>query len=272
MNNILICADGGCSGHFLACLIRSMWDDKFFENYPIPTNGSCDTISHAGCLHIDYALVEQKLNLYPEREEAMSLILDAVVSPENTYGKFLKENFKQYDYINVLHYWKKPNLEKLLEIHNVKIIHVRVDQKDLKRIAFNKIYKNITNNIDYSQIGMSAVKTNLKGLLTWAGITDHIEEINNINSMKDLSSKIKLDLIEAWAKKVELSSSINEPPNPNHKLLVLQFDDIMNNKEKIMNDLATFTNSKVDETTKRMYTDYLSKQPTMEYFLNNATN
>jgi hypothetical protein len=266
----IICAEGGCSGHFIACLIRSMWDDKFFENNYIPSNGSCDNISNAGCLHADYALADKKIDVYPERPEAAEIILDAIKNPESTYVKFFNSYIKEYDHLNVLHYWNKTNIENFLSVPNVKVILVRAHEKDYKQIAVNKISKNFTNEIDYTKIDINIVKSSLRRLLTWAELTDNLAELETMKTMQDVSFKIKLDLVQAWEKYISIRSIKNELPESNPKLLVLYFDDILNNKETVMNELAAFVNSTVDNSTKNMYNDYLAKQPSIESFLNNA--
>ena len=266
----IICAEGGCSGHFIACLIRTMWDDKFFENNYIPSNGSCDTISRAGCLHADYALTKKKIDVYPERAEAAAIMFDAIKDPDNSYVEFFDEYLKQYDHLNVLHYWNKANIENLLSVPNVKVILVRAHEKDYRQIAINKISKNFTNEIDYTKISIDVVRSSFKSLLTWAEKTNNINELEYMNSMKDVSVNIKIDLIDAWEKYISVRSIKNELPEADPKLLVLYFDDIINNKEMVMSKLSEFTKSYIDISTKNMYNDYLAKQPTMESLLKNA--
>jgi len=269
-NNYIICADGGCAGHFIACLIRSMWDNNFFEDNPIPANGSCDNISRAGCLHADYALTRKKMDVYPERTEAAAMILDAIKDPENTYVEFFDSYLKQYDHLNVLHYWNKEHITSFLTVPNVKIILVRAHEKDYKQIAVNKISKNFTNEIDYTKINIEVIKNSLKGLLTWAGLTSNFAEIDSMNSMSSISFKVKQDLVFAWEKYIAFRSNKYELPDPNPNILTLYFDDIINNKEMVMTELSRFTNSNIDSSTEKMYNDYLTKQPKIEDFLNNA--
>lgn len=266
----IICAEGGCSGHFIACLIRTMWDNEFFVNNYIPSNGSCDNISRAGCLHADYALTKKRIDVYPERPEAAAIMLDAIKDPDNTYVEFFDRYLKQYDHLNVLHYWNKQNIENFLSVPNVKIILVRAHEKDYKQIAVNKISKNFTNEIDYTKISIDVVKSSFRGLLTWAELIDNLEELENIKTMQNVSLKIKLDLVRAWEKYMSVRSTKNELPDPNPKLLTLYFDDIINNKEMVMSKLSELTKSPIDISTKNMYNDYLGKQPTMESLLKNA--
>jgi hypothetical protein len=267
---VIVLAEGGVGGNFICTLLKTLHVPSWFDNVKMPSHGSMDLIAGAGSLVYNYYMAERKDTVYPEREEAMDLIMYAFRNPETTYKPYLSEYEKQFHEIHTMHYQWQKNIYKFLSLTNTKIIFVRYDANDYKRIAVNKITKNFTSEANLSdEVSIGHKKRGYSDLLIWAGLSnsDLIDELGSLSQL-DLASMSKslIDtLIRAWEIYLD-KRSVWCNPVPHKNMIVLNFNDIYFNKEIIMESLAEFAGLPINDTTRSIYDDYLANQPNIDLY------
>ena len=162
-----------------------------------------------------------------------------------------------FDHLNTFHYLDKNNINKFLTVKDVKIIYVIMELDDSDLIALNKISKNFDNDFPLELV-KNAFRNTVK---------NNIEEYDKLTDFDTMSDNLKKKLISDFSDKMKKRSLLPLPDNT-ERILFLKFKDVINDKDKILKDLSTFTNSKVNETTIDFYQRYLNKQPTMKSVYN----
>lgn len=257
---VIILAEGGVCGNFICTLLQTLHAPSLFDNIKVPGHGSMDLISGGGSFY-DY-MNEKKDTIYPERDEAMDLIMYAFRNPETTHKPYLTEYQKQFHEVHVLHYYWQQNIYKFLSLPNTKIIFIRYDANDYKRIAVNKITKNFTDEffIDHKKRGY-------EDLLIWTSLSnsDLINELRSLPNLK-LASKLLINtLIRAWEIYLDERSQWCNPM-PHKNMIVLNFNDIYFNKEIIIESLSEFAGLPINDTTRLIYDNYLANQPNIDLY------
>ena len=259
MTHYLILAEGGCYGHFLACVIRSMWNLKFTEQAKISNSGSCDFISGANSI---FRLIQQvhRYTVYPENAPVAEHIVRVLETKE--YMSLIEDEHLNYDHLNTFHYIKNDSVDKFLTVDNVKIIYVVTEKDDYRLIALNKISKNFDNNHPIDE-----VKNSYRPLLHRFGNSSVQEEFDKLTDFNNMSNELKKNLVFAWEKKLYYATK--EQRYPNERILLVKLKDIINNKNKVLQDLANFTNSEINDTSVVFYKQYLESQKKVWDYVNN---
>lgn len=267
---VIVLAEGGVCGNFICTLLKTLHAPSWFDNITVPGHGSMDLIADAGSLVYNYYMEERKDTIYPEREEAMDLIMYAFRNPETTYKPYLSEYDKQFHEMHTMHYHWQKNIYKFLSLPNTKIIFVRYDANDCKRIAVNKMTKNLTAEANLSdEVSIGHKKRGFEDLLVWAGLSnsDLIDELRSLPQL-DLASMSK-SLIDTLIRSYEIyieKRSVWCNPMPHKNMIILNFNDIYFNKEIIMKSLSEFTELPINDTTRSIYDNYLANQPNIDLY------
>lgn len=263
---VIILAEGGACGHFICTLLQTLHVPEIFPTLEMPEHGSMDLIAEIGSLTYKYSLDENKFHIYPEREEAMDLIMYAFNNPDSTYKPYQRDYEKKFHEIHVIHYQWKDNIDKFLSLPNTRVIFVRYDLEDAKRIAVNKITKNF--NIEAmatDEFARSRSRSHYYSLLKWAKFDEAAEELKSLNSVKEVSKSLIDTLIKAWQHYITLRQ-VWCSPEPHENLTILNFNDLYFNKEIIMQSLSEFTGLPINKSTHALYDKYLSKQPNIDLY------
>ena len=264
---VIVLAEGGVCGNFICTLLKTLHVPSWFDNVTVPGRGNMDSIAAADLIY-NYYMEERKDTIYPEREEAMDLIMYAFRNPETTYKSYLTEYEKQFHEVHTMHYQWQKNIYKFLSLPNTKIIFVRYGANDYKRIAVNKITKNFTSEENVSDgVSINHRKKGFEDLLIGAGLSTS-DLINELRSLPDigLASKPLLNtLIQAWKIYIDKRSQWCNPV-PHKNMIVLNFNDIYFNKEIIMESLSEFAGLPINDTTRSIYDDYLANQPNIDLY------
>jgi hypothetical protein len=256
MKQILICAEGGCCGNFIASLIRTMQDPNIYKNnetLDITGAGSCDRMSMAGSINADYIVGVLNMQTYPESLKGGWIVYHALA--QKSYFKVLSHWQKQHDTINVLHYWNPENIKKFLSIDDVRIIMIRTHEKDYRLVAINKINKNFDASND---INLLDYKSGYKVLLEKYNIDTN--EFDILTTLNDLPISIKEQLYSVWEDVIRLRSKDNPIPDANDKLDILYVDDIYNNREKVISLISQVMDLEPNASTYKLYDDYMLAQ------------
>lgn len=263
---VIILAEGGACGHFICTLLQTLHVPEIFPTLEMPEHGSMDLIAGIGSLTHKFFVGEKKFSIYPERDEAMDLIMNAFNNPESTYKKYQNNYEKQYHEIHVIHYQWQENIDKFLSLPDTKIIFVNYFSEDYKRIAVNKILKNFTiEAMAIDENSKIAVKQQYSGLLRWAEFNEAADDLNSLDNVADASKSLIGILISAWEKYLKARSMWN-CPNPHNNMIFLNFNDLYFNKEIIMQSLSDFAGLPINDSTRSVYNNYLAKQPNIELY------
>ena len=267
---VIILAEGGVCGHFICTLLQTMHVPEWFSNVKVPDDGCMDPIAEAGSLVTNYLQTKKQHVIYPEREESMDLIMHSFKNPETTYKPYQSEYEKQFHEVHVLHYQWQWHVLKFLFLPNTKIIFIRYDADDYKRIAVNKITKNFSKE---SAITEPPDRFNFRkakyaaDLLDWAGLSnsDLIDELHALTNLDQASKSLTNALIHAWEIYID-RRSVHCNPRPHKNMLILNFNDIYVNKEIIMESLSEFSGLPINDTTRSIYDNYLANQPNIDLY------
>jgi hypothetical protein len=268
MKQILICAEGGCCGNFIASLIRTMQDPNIYKNNEtlgISGIGSCDHMACAGSIGTDYLANTLKIYPYPETTMGGWLIYHTLA--QKSYFKVLSDWEKQHDTINVLHYWEPENIKKFLSIDDVHVIMVRVHEKDYRLVAINKINKNFDVSNDRNLL---AYKAAYKGLLEIYGHDS--TGLDFLTTLDDLPISIKELLYNAWEDIIRKRSEGTPIPDHDNKLNILYVDDIYNNREKVISLISQVMNLEANNNTYKLYDDYMLAQQDILNYIEKTKN
>lgn len=241
-----------------------MADPTFYKNYGrITSHGSCDAMSGGMRLSYDYPFAVFGHAIYPENEHNVKIVVDAVRDPDNTYGKFILDHEKDFDFdITTIHYRKTDTIEKLLESQNVNVIYVTYTAKDIKLITTNCIYKIIEQERAQSNITIDYFKE----LLTMYQLTEHIDELEQTQGLYNLSNSLMDKIIEAHS---TLMIHHRKPGIiENHERLIkLPFSLMYSDRLAFLELLQSFTKLEVNESTHLLYEDYMiAQQPILKKF------
>ena len=256
---IVVCAEGGCAGNFVATLIRTMEDPGHFAQHGhlISENGSCDFTSFAAWLHYDYLFERKKIKVYPENPTGFENVMSALLDPENTYEKCAPNGFQNRKFLlSVLHYWDPDNIKRMLSIPNLYVILVRCKEEDTDLAVYNKLFKNFEKGRAY----------NIKHLL-WShyddlilnGRTDLANKLLSVNDMTAIPEDILDWLINQKRKYMEYRNKL-PLPEPNSKLLTLYLDELYNNREDLINKISNFVELNKNDSTEDLYEEYMKSQ------------
>ena len=263
---VIILAEGGACGHFICTLLQSFHVPDMLEKLEMPDHGSMDLIAEIGSLTYRYSLEENKFHIYPEREEAMDLIMHAFNNPDSTYKPYQNSYEKEFHEIHVIHYQWQDNINKFLSLPNTRVIFVRYDVEDAKRIAVNKITKNFNIEAMASdEFARSRSRSHYYDLLKWAKFDEAADELNSIKTVEEASKSLIDTLIKAWQHYITLRQ-IWCSPTPHKNLTILNFNDLYFNKEVVIQTLSEFTNLPINNSTQVLYDKYLSKQPNIDLY------
>ena len=223
---VIILAEGGACGHFICTLLQTFHIPDILEKLEMPDHGSMDLIAEIGSLTYKYSLEENKFHIYPEREEAMDLIMHAFNNPDNTYKPYQRDYEKKFHEVHVIHYQWKDNIDKFLSLPNTRVIFVRYDLEDAKRIAVNKILKNFSiEAMATDEVSKASVKKQYGDVLDWAGFIDAANKLRSLDNVADANKKLIGDLIASWQKYITLRQ-VWCSPTLHENLTVLNFNDL----------------------------------------------
>jgi len=270
MKQILICAEGGCCGNFIASLIRTMQNPNMHitdKHYGISAKGSCDHMAGAGSIVTDYLTNTLNIYPYPESLKGAWLIYHTLDQAETTYFKVLSDWEKQHDTINVLHYWNPEHIKKFLSIDDVHIILIRVHEKDYSLVAVNKINKNFDISNDKNLL---SYKSAYKGLLESYG--HDTNEFDFLTTLDDLPISTKELLYKAWEDVIRKKSEEYAVPDATDKLDILYVDDIYNNREKVISLISRVMNLPANAGTYKLYDDYILAQKDILNYIEKTNN
>ena len=269
MNNILICADGGASGNFIGTLIRLFKNPRHLEdfNLTLPNDGCADTLSGAASLQ-SYTVKELGVNIYPERSQGADIVCTALSTVDLTSHGW--RELAQDLQINVIHYVQPVHINRFLNIDNLRVILIRTKASDADQVAINKLSKNFflsTQNLILSLKSLELTKQHL-----YASLREHLldasaEYIKTAESLENLPRQVKADLMYSWGSHVRRRSTI-PLPDPHERLLTMYFDEIMTQQDMIIDKIGQFIGCSSNDNLLQFYNEYLSKQPTIESYLN----
>lgn len=271
LNNIfLVCGEGGSSPHFIASLLRTMHDDTFYDNSKgIGKMGVCDGMSNSELL-MGYYERNLQIDLMPEHEDGSDRVYRDLINFDSTILTYIdseleRKNLKDNLHAYVIHYVKKSSIEKFLTVSNIKLILIKVDEQDFKQTAINKFLKSFVDN-NMEGDSKERLTPMLKGLLIWNNKLETAESITR-KEWHELKLNEVNDILDSWIALME--KRMSDIYQGNHSnLLSLNFNDMMNNQEKTMKQLADFSGMNINSSTISLYSDYLKKQPTMSNVYN----
>jgi len=264
----LVCGEGGTSPHFIASLLRTMHDNEFYDNSKgIGKMGVCDGMSNSELL-MGYYERQLQIDLMPEHEAGSARVYNDLTDFDNTILTYVKseltrKNLSLDDILHayVIHYIKQDSIEKFLTIPNLKLILIKVDEQDYLQTAINKFLKSFVDN-NMEGDSKDRLAPMLKSLLVWNSKLATAESFM-AKSWSELTLDEVNDILDSWVALMEKRMTSIYQGNDD-KLLTLNFSDMMNNKEKTMQDIAEFTGLTINTSTQTLYEDYLKKQPTMQ--------
>lgn len=268
---VIILAEGGACGNFIATLLQTFHVPNILDSLEMPDNGSMDQTAGIGSLTYKYFIIEKKFSIYPEHAEgAMDLVMNAFNNPADTYKRYQSDYEKEFQEIHVIHYQRPENINKFLSLTNTKVIFVRYDPEDSKRIAVNKISKTFSIHRGESIVTkefFKVVKNQYGALLDRAELTESANKLRSLDEFSDVSKDKELinALIVAWQKYISVRQQFCSP-SPHENLTILNFNDLYFNKEAIIQSLSEFTNLPINNGIQILYNKYLLKQPNITLY------
>jgi len=213
----------------------------------IPSDGCCDHISNA--LYLFTTFRQQKISLFPETASAADKLVDFLT----------KEDAGQ---INIIHFIKADSINKFLTIPDLEVIYINHSEQDRQQIAINKIIKNFIMR-DFN-LGKTVIEAAVKHK-QHVYLRDIADYLNQANTLKNMPVPLKQKMITAWAE--DLKQSYEEITSSHDRLLTLEFNDIMTNPRRVIDQLCQITGLDSSDELLDFYTEYLSKQPNIDYYL-----
>lgn len=254
--NYFICAEGGCCGHFLATLIRIMQaPNANLDRFKISSAGSCDHCSSTALLS-KYLKENFNTELYSQNDKAFNLIV-RTFEKKIPIDKYINPEVRDLDVISVLHYFEKSQIQTLLSLPNTRVIFVDVDPWDYKLAAVNKTVKNF--EIEHNS-NFDAVKKYRAEMLKVMGRQDYVEELLALKSITDVPDYIVDVIIEYWERRFQRLFNNPNKIKQQDNLLIVNFGDIYRDKNKIITELAKFTQLDVIPFVDTFYNKYLQAQ------------
>jgi ATP-dependent Clp protease adapter protein ClpS len=247
MNNVLICYPGGTGGNFIACLLRIFIDPSFYKKDMIPSDGCCDNLSQGHSLQS--TAHNQGISLFPESGQTVSAIISLLGQVSQC--------------IHTIHFIKSSSIEQFLTVPTVQVIYITHEESDQEQIAINKILKNfIVKDVERAKnIMITAFKK-----LNHANLKDTVDYLSTATTLEHLPDNIKEDLLQAWCQNLKYARQ--EVIDPHDRLLTIAFNDIMNNPDYVIESIGKFIDCSSNDNLLQFYNEYISKQPTVESYLN----
>lgn len=268
----LVCGEGGTSPHFIASLLRTMHNNTFYDNSKgIGKMGVCDGMSNSELL-MGYYERNLQIDLMPEHTEGSNRVCNDLINFDSTIltyikSELIKKNLNLEDTLHayVIHYICQDSIEKFLAVPDIKLILIKVDEQDYLQTSINKFLKSfVDNNMEGDTKDRLAPM--LKSLLIWNGKIETADSFMK-KEWAELTLQEVNDILDSWTiymeKRMEKIYS-----NTHDRILTLNFNDMMHNKEKTMKQLSDFSSMSINDSTKLFYDDYLKKQPTMSNVYN----
>lgn len=245
------------------------------EHGKITSRGSCDHMSGGMRLSHDYAHDAFGHTFYPENKENVDRVSNALSDPDNTYAKFLSPHENEFEFhITTIHYYKLSSIKKFLENQNVHIIYVTFENQDISLIARNFIYKIL--EIERGSLSVTEGKTEynvkfdyFKELLTDFQQYDKLAKLEKLEHLHELSGSLLDDIMNYHIikKAMFVQSKIQKQSEPHDRLVKLPFNLIYSDKDAIIEILSNFTKLTANESTYRLYEDYmLAQEPILNKF------
>jgi hypothetical protein len=261
MNNILICADGGAASNFIAALLRLFKNPNYLQdfNLTLPDNGCCDYMGSAALF--EYLRQNIKTSIAPERSQGADIIYNALAHVD--LKKYSWKELVDEPTVDILHYVEPAHINRFLTIDNLNVILIKTKKSDDERVAINKLIKNyFVKNPD-----MDRFKEHIVQQLIWNKFHNSAEYIKSIDNLNNIPQQVKKDILACWVDHVRRRSSIPLPA-PHEKLLILYFDEVMNQRDMVIDKIGKFIGCSSNDNLLQFYNEYLSKHPTMESYLN----
>jgi hypothetical protein len=266
LNNIfLVCGEGGSSPHFIASLLRTMHDYSFYDNSKgIGKMGVCDGMSNSELL-MGYYEQNLQIDLMPEHELGSDRVYNDLLNFDDTIQTYInseleRKNLKDNLHAYVIHYIKQSSIEKFLTVPNIQLILIKVNEQDFKQTAINKFLKSFVDN-NMEGDSKDRLAPMLRSLLIWNNKLTTAESVIH-KQWHELSLNEVNDILDSWIALME-KRMISIYQGNHSNLLSLNFNDMMNAQEGTMQKLADFVGMSVNDSTKKLYDEYLKKQPTM---------
>ena len=241
----------------------------------ITSRGSCDHMSGGMRLSYDYILDVFGHTCYPENAKNVNIISNGLADPDNTYAKFIWPHEHEFDFhITTIHHIKPSTIRKFLENQNVHVIYVTFETKDISLIARNFIYKIL--EIERGSLSESEGKTEnsvkfdyFKELLIHFRQHDKLAKLEKLEQLHELSGTLLDDIINYHIIKTSMfdKSKIQKHLEPHDRLVKLPFNLLYSDKDAIIEILSNFTKLTANESTYRLYEDYmLAQEPILNKF------
>jgi len=267
----VVCGEGGSSPHFIASLLRTMHDNEFYDNSKgIGKMGVCDGMSNSELL-MGYYERHLQIDLMPEHEAGSDRVYNDLTDFDNTILTYVESELTRKNlsldtlHAYVIHYIRQDSIEKFLSIPNVKLILINVNEQDYLQTAINKFLKSFVDN-NMEGDSKDRLAPMLKSLLIWNNKNETAESVIH-KQWNELNLQEVTDILDTWV--VYMQKRMSKIYSTTHdRLLTLNFGDMMNDKEKTMQNIAEFTGMTINASTKTLYEDYLKKQPTMQNVYN----
>jgi len=258
MNRYFIFGQQGTSLHFIACLIRLLFNKDFYNNKITTSDeGIYDDIF--GAHAFSETLEALGLSQYPEEEHSINALL-ALKKTLTSEHNVIKDADKRYIEYNILpaHYGNQETIDFILNtFENSKIIFIKFNEEDIDQICTNLI-----------------IKVYMRGILKKAfGGIDRLRKLykkkpNSLIFLRSRFLNITDDQLNEFLKDVAELEIVNrkfmEDPKPNDNVLVINFGEL-NNLDILLNSLSKFTGQPITDDLITFATNFLSNQPKHEH-------
>jgi hypothetical protein len=267
--NVFICSEGGCSGNFLATLVRIFKNPEYINNSNICARGSADFGARSGHLH-EHLMYHENIFLYEGRETQQKVDDMIRVLKSDYYYDNIPDYDKQHGHVNMIHYLQPMTVSKLLKVPDLKVIYVSFEESDCKLIAKNKILKNFNPVFKVRPQMIKEFKAQLTYFNADQKYHDEFDNMIATTSMVDMTSDLTEMLIELWEKLMLLRIqntkivSITQFVNKEN-LLIIKFKEILGDKNLLLDKLSNFLNLPINEELSKFYDDFNAAQ---QYILN----
>ena len=259
MNKYFILGQQGTCLHFIACLIRLLYDKNYYDICKSTNQlGMYDSIFGAHAFY-ETVIEQQRLSQYPE--ETWSII--ALNLLKKTFaGEISLQRPYWIDYnIIPVHYGNQKTIDYILNsVENSKIVFIKFDNNDILQIGLNFINKVYLDSLLNPIYGGVTRLLRLYRKFPDAIIFDR-QQFLNINQE---------ELIEFAKKVVELElydEKFMKNPDTHENVKVINFGEIYN-LDSLLNSLAEFSGQTITDKLRKFADNFLYNQPTLESSIN----
>jgi len=259
---LMVAAEGGACGNFIGTQVYLMVDPAVvnLDDELITKNGSCDEFLPHAVLHLDMFRFKPTLSSpYPFTEAVAKIGLDALSDPDQWYAHHIPEIYKKHMYITVTHWVTDSFINDAVKINDLKIVYVSYTVNDTKHIATNKILKNLEGGGN---------RTFFKDMLVRHSKLESLSLLEQTENLYNLPRSVLNDLIDCWKNHLDMGLSENTSPTPNKNLLIINFSDIYNDRNRVLNQLSDFLNVPITQKNYDFYDTYINAQNTVFDFIN----